>query len=178
MILGLRFRKCSNPLDKIYGLLALTPEPFQKMLQPNYNLNHKELYTNATLAWIRSSRSLDILSYVDRCTFPSSGLPSYVPDFKADLTHCLNESVLLTRLKALTLFDASEGFVERTTALPSLQVLTKAIFVDTVLQGRDFSTMDKWTSRYLLYETRVTPQQLHNARPRISGHPFRPLVYI
>jgi hypothetical protein len=148
------------------------------MLQPNYNLNHKELYTNATLAWIRSSRSLDILSYVDRCTFPSSGLPSYVPDFKADLTHCLNESVLLTRLKALTLFDASEGFVERTTALPSLQVLTKAIFVDTVLQGRDFSTMDKWTSRYLLYETRVTPQQLHNARPRISGHPFRPLVYI
>jgi hypothetical protein len=144
MILGLRFRKCSNPLDKIYGLLALTQEPFQKMIQPKYNLNHRELYTNATLAWIHYSRSLDILSYVDRYTFSSSGLPSYVPDFEADVTHCLKESALLTRLSALTLFDASEGFVEHTAALPSLQVLTEATFVDTVLQAVTRETYPQW----------------------------------
>jgi hypothetical protein len=181
MILGLRFRKCSNPLDKIYGLLALTPEPFQKMVQPNYNISHEELYTNATLAWIRSSGSLDILSYMERRTFPNSGLPSYVPDFEADVTHSLKESALLTRLSALTLFDASEGFVEHTAALPSLQVLTKAIFVDTVLQAVTRETYPQWINR--LPDTMSTkPESLLSSytmlAPGFLDTPFWPLVYI
>ena len=82
MILRLCARRCSNPLDKIYGMLALTPRRFRRAVKPNYNLVHSELYTDATVAWIQLSRNLYILSSVDRTTFPSPDLPSYVPDFK------------------------------------------------------------------------------------------------
>lgn len=133
-ILRLRARRCSNPLDKIYGMLALTPKRFGRAVKPNYKLAPSDLYTNATIAWIQLSRNLYIISSVDRITFPNPDLPSYVPDFNAEITDPYKQMWFDLRLETLALYNASKNEIEVTTALPSLQLLTKAIFVDTIIE--------------------------------------------
>ena len=134
MILRLCARRCSNPLDKIYGMLALTPKRFGRAVKPNYNLAPSDLYTNATITWIQLSRNLYILSSVDRTTFPNPDMPSYVLDFNDEITDLYKQMWFDLRLETLALYNASKNEIEVSAALPSLQLLTKAIFVDTVLE--------------------------------------------
>jgi hypothetical protein len=71
--------KCSDPRDKIYGVLSLSITP---TIFPNYNKTKEIVYREVTQACIEQG-SLAILSMVD---FKNRNpkLPSYVPDFKRD----------------------------------------------------------------------------------------------
>ena len=142
MILRLHARRCSNLLDKIYGILALIPEPYARVLQPNYDLTHNELYTNLTITWIRLTRSLYVLSCVDRITSRSSNMPSYVLDLSTEQADPNERIWLNLRLDVLLHFNASKNVDEATTALPSLQLSIKAIFVDTVLKTETVETCE------------------------------------
>ena len=61
-------------------------------------------------------------------------MPSYVPDFNDEITDLYKQMWFDLRLETLALYNASKNEIEVSAALPSLQLLTKAIFVDTVLE--------------------------------------------
>lgn len=81
---------CSEPRDKIFGLLGLVPEPEQRLLQrPDYTRPVEHVFTGATRAAIHACRRLWLLSTVTviRPDAQATGmydLPSWVPQFAAE----------------------------------------------------------------------------------------------
>ncbi|GME46451.1 heterokaryon incompatibility protein [Neofusicoccum parvum] len=79
-----RYTHSTDPRDKIFALLSLTPSPLS--LRPTYHLPAPQVFASTALALINASRSLDLL-----CQPPwplsSPSLPTWVPDFAANPTH-------------------------------------------------------------------------------------------
>ncbi|KAI1747010.1 heterokaryon incompatibility protein-domain-containing protein [Xylaria castorea] len=72
--------KCSDPKDRIYGLLNLL-HPWDQAIgiTPDYSLEPSQVYRNVALAWISHYNSLEILS---RCEIEAGvELPSWVPNW-------------------------------------------------------------------------------------------------
>lgn len=78
-----RARKCTDPKDKIYGLLSLAPSAFTDRIQPQYSRSAAEIYKNAFCISVEISHRLDLLpqSGSPRSDF---GGPSWVPDWAED----------------------------------------------------------------------------------------------
>jgi hypothetical protein len=72
--------QCSNPRDKVYGLLGLASDIDVEELSPDYSLTCQEVYISMTKYCIRKYQSLAVLSCV-RNPKTLSGLPSWVPDW-------------------------------------------------------------------------------------------------
>ena len=71
---------CSDPRDKVYGILGVITDPEIALISPDYNLLTHEVYTKLVRCHIESSKTLDILGFAK----PSSvvkGLPGWVPDW-------------------------------------------------------------------------------------------------
>ncbi|KAI0451088.1 HET-domain-containing protein [Xylaria acuta] len=82
-----RFFEASNPRDKVYAVLGLwgftrSNEAGNINIRPDYNKDVSDVYIEATIAAIRESGNLDVLSLVEGT---SDGrvieLPSWVPDY-------------------------------------------------------------------------------------------------
>jgi hypothetical protein len=75
-----RYRRASDPRDKIYSLLGLMGDPMSKLLQPDYTKSVSEVYSNATHHLVAQHSSLDPI-----CGQQVQGrrgdLPSWVPDY-------------------------------------------------------------------------------------------------
>ena len=86
--------KCSDPRDKIYGILGLTSDATEIAFQPDYTLPVAEVYKKVTKFLVESRGRLDILANI---AFPSSitSLPSWVPDFSTSASYCANLSTNL-----------------------------------------------------------------------------------
>ncbi|KAH7066448.1 heterokaryon incompatibility protein-domain-containing protein [Paraphoma chrysanthemicola] len=53
--------ECSDPRDKIYGVLGLFPPPLSEKIKPDYTKPVKEVYRRAFTAYVECTGSLDIL---------------------------------------------------------------------------------------------------------------------
>jgi hypothetical protein len=72
----------SLPVDRIYAYLGLVSEASWQGLTIDYTRSTTDTYIQATLAMIRSTKSLSILSFVeDSALRKAQGLPSWVPDY-------------------------------------------------------------------------------------------------
>ena len=75
-----RYRRATDPRDKIYSLLGLMGDPMSKLLQPDYTKSVNEVYSNATHHLVAQNSSLDSI-----CGQQIQGrredLPSWVPDY-------------------------------------------------------------------------------------------------
>lgn len=78
-----RNRQCSNPLDKIYGILGLADASFRSQIRLDYTLTPRQLYANAAMVSVSETKTLDFLSYVYGKRAQGLDLPSYVPDLTA-----------------------------------------------------------------------------------------------
>ncbi|OTA95382.1 hypothetical protein M434DRAFT_208127 [Hypoxylon sp. CO27-5] len=83
VILHLRQCECTDQRDKVYGALGLVGPEVDVPI--DYGLDKIAVYTNAAIAAIKSSNSLNTIC---ACQNPSrsSGLPSWVPDLEVDWT--------------------------------------------------------------------------------------------
>lgn len=79
IVLMFRLRECSDPRDKVYGLLGLTDDTFRASVPVNFDLSTSEVYQEATLA--ASSKNLDSLSFPHNFPDSDSRPPSWVLDF-------------------------------------------------------------------------------------------------
>ncbi|KAK1621786.1 heterokaryon incompatibility protein-domain-containing protein [Colletotrichum phormii] len=75
-----RNRKCSDPRDKVFGVLELVPPRFANMIMPNYHAPVAQVYQDTFLAHLRHVHRFELF---DRCyrTGRTMEMPSWVPDF-------------------------------------------------------------------------------------------------
>lgn len=81
LILDCRKFACTNPRDKIYGMLGVTnQDKTHELLNPNYDLSQQEVYRNFVLWDVFHNKSLRVLG----CSWDkmaSEQTSSWVPDF-------------------------------------------------------------------------------------------------
>ncbi|KAL1871132.1 hypothetical protein Daus18300_004877 [Diaporthe australafricana] len=74
--------KCSDPRDRLYGLLSQLPERDRVGIVPDYTKSVSDVYTETTRDQIRRHNRLDIIT---NCELderaPAFATPSWVPDF-------------------------------------------------------------------------------------------------
>lgn len=81
-----RHRRCTDPRDKIYGLLGLASGQDVNLIAPDYSIPTPRVYEQVTIKLIRKSRSLEIFSQLYPRHLKPTGieaikLPSWVPDW-------------------------------------------------------------------------------------------------
>ena len=77
-----RSKMVSNPLDKIYGMLALADDTLRREMIIDYDITPAELYMKFAIMWIRQDTNLHLLSSTSS-TRAMDGLPSWCPNFDA-----------------------------------------------------------------------------------------------
>lgn len=72
--------KCSNPLDKVYGILGLAPPRIADKIHPNYELSVTHSYKSTFLNHVLEVHRLELL---DQCYLSTRlvGCPSWVPNW-------------------------------------------------------------------------------------------------
>lgn len=71
--------ECYDPRDRIYGVLSLLPDNISKGLVPDYTKPFGDVYKDAFLRYIRTTRDLSLLGSCELGT--GSQMPSWVPDW-------------------------------------------------------------------------------------------------
>ena len=156
-----RTRRCTDPRDYIYGMLALNSarEDIGDRIQPNYHLSAQQLFENAAMAMIEGSGTLDVLSLIMPVRHGGkhlSGLPSWVPDFTAEMDG-MSHFIYAERVRNVRLFRAAGDTKAVMKPVENGMVMTKAVVIGTVSvtasgypksspQGTGLSTLNSWRS--------------------------------
>lgn len=78
-----RRKLCSDPRDKVFGILGVLPKAIQDDFRVDYRLSTKEVYTDVVDILRYTTRRLDVIC--EAVHFPlhsnTAGLPSWVPDW-------------------------------------------------------------------------------------------------
>jgi Heterokaryon incompatibility protein (HET) len=121
-----RYRRnlCSDPRDKIYGLLGVMPA----RLKVDYSISAAELYEHVARLIIASSNSLDLLQWCVRHERDgrdaSDGRPSWAPDWSVDL-----ESSNLRLCFHPRVFESKNSRKE-----PDPQIIDDQLYVSAILR--------------------------------------------
>jgi hypothetical protein len=109
-----RDRKASEPRDKVYALLNMAQTPLDREpLVPDYSLDEVEVFRQATLESIYSTKSLSVFTTELGRKFRSD-LPSWVPDWSAP-----GSDTYRLRAKAIELYDACSGETTPMSIIPT-----------------------------------------------------------
>ncbi|KAK2480163.1 hypothetical protein H9L39_09537 [Fusarium oxysporum f. sp. albedinis] len=90
LLVASRHALATDPRDKVFGLLALTPESHSLISRPNYRLAKREVYSQLVVAWITHYNSMDIVCHAGTAD-ATRDLPSWVPDWsdgKSSVSFC------------------------------------------------------------------------------------------
>ncbi|KAE9377656.1 hypothetical protein N431DRAFT_434813 [Stipitochalara longipes BDJ] len=71
--------ECSDPRDRVFGLLTLMDEKLAARILPNYTISTESIYVSVAKAYIAEYQSLDLLR--DGGLWGSLDIPSWVPDW-------------------------------------------------------------------------------------------------
>ncbi|KAF3039089.1 hypothetical protein E8E11_007387 [Didymella keratinophila] len=78
----LRTRDATDPHDKVYALLGITSDDYEKLgITVQYNRSVAKTYTEAAIAVLRSTGDLRLLNALKPAVEPMPDLPSWVPDW-------------------------------------------------------------------------------------------------
>lgn len=79
----IRRQDCSDPRDKVYCILGMSPPELREQLHPDYTKDLCEVFTAAAVADMNTSGRLDALTLVDHGHRPhTERLPSWVADLR------------------------------------------------------------------------------------------------
>ncbi|KAI0534178.1 heterokaryon incompatibility protein-domain-containing protein [Xylaria digitata] len=129
-------RQCSDPHDKIYGLLGIASKKETARIIPEYNKPVAQVYQEVALSLIQQKGNLDILSM--RYPKPPNhvgsvveGLPSWVPDWTLD-----SDSTFLydvdDRFCALPYYSASQDSWCHATSTSSGSLSVRGRFIGRI----------------------------------------------
>ncbi|KAF2233391.1 hypothetical protein EV356DRAFT_547969 [Viridothelium virens] len=79
-----RDRVCSDPRDKVYGLLGLVSAPFAADIVPSYIQKVEDVYRETCLTYLSRFKRLDLLKSCYQ-TGRTLDLPSWSPDLQSDI---------------------------------------------------------------------------------------------
>jgi hypothetical protein len=75
--------RTTDPRDKVYSLLGLLSAPESGKILPDYSLSFQKIYGQVVQSSIETLGALDALGYCSLRRDSESGLPSWVPDWRA-----------------------------------------------------------------------------------------------
>ncbi|KAL7627071.1 hypothetical protein AAE478_003847 [Parahypoxylon ruwenzoriense] len=81
LLLTFSDRLCSDPRDKVYGLLGLASQEVLSQVRPQYSLPFEEIYRDTFLCLLDQTQRLDSLSECTMRPGRPERLPSWVPDW-------------------------------------------------------------------------------------------------
>lgn len=78
-----RMRKCTDPRDKVYGVLGMAPRKFNLAMRPHYSKSLDFIYANAVMTYATMEHSLVLvqLCQISQRSDVAQKLPSWIPDF-------------------------------------------------------------------------------------------------
>ena len=79
-----RWRGCSDPRDKLYGVVSLGPPESVSSIIPDYLLAVEEIYRDMFLKYTDSSCRLELLHFCGART-STLRIPSWVPDISTTI---------------------------------------------------------------------------------------------
>ena len=95
-----RTRKCTDPRDKIYGILSIAGPAFSSLVDVSYTKSAGQVYEEVFIAYSNSVQRLDLLPACDSSERRLK-CPSWVPDFSVEReTHPLQPFQLATSISA------------------------------------------------------------------------------
>ncbi|KAF8854517.1 HET-domain-containing protein [Acephala macrosclerotiorum] len=108
-----RSRRCTDPRDKIYGLLGIIQSEEVNLIVPDYSSPVPIVYEQVALKLIEHSRSLNIFSQICSRSMKTNGvtnagLPSWVPNWTSEGSH-IQFVALADRLRNIGHYSASAG---------------------------------------------------------------------
>jgi hypothetical protein len=130
---GFRFRKATNPRDKIYGLMGLGVGEGTNLVRPDYTLPVERVFEDFVTTFLHRTGNLDILSHLRNEQPQGLVLPTFVPDWSMDLSDLddRDRASWLTRCSILDIYDAAHGRTVKYEAHPGALRVRGAV-VDTV----------------------------------------------
>lgn len=165
-----RNRQCSDPLDKIYGILGLADASFRSQIRLDYTLTPRQLYANAAMVSVSETKSLDFLSYVYGKRAQELDLPSYVPDLTAvGFDEEDDRSQIMRCWMMLHFFSATWDTVADMSTITNSEAETHFVLFDTISRVGPDPREDPW--RRFLDEGRVfadIPPHTHH-RIKLGG---------
>lgn len=127
-----RYKRCSDPKDKVFGILALAPRT-EMPIELNYALTVEDVYTNAMRSII--SRDPHDLRCLTGAGFSSKRkdlrLPSWVRDLDMQLTTSYAHREI-RRLEAYELYNACGSSRGKATLCANNTLQLRGTFLDTV----------------------------------------------
>lgn len=85
---------CSDPRDKVFGVIGLVEDDEARLLPVDYALSFQQLYTGLAAYWIDKSHDIRFLSIVNTQRNAFLGLPSWVPDWSCTAIRAPNPEPL------------------------------------------------------------------------------------
>jgi hypothetical protein len=90
LLAAYRGRHCTDPRDKVYGLLGIVGSEDAKLIVPNYSTSVPEVYEQVTLKLLESTKKLKLFSQLYpqwEAGIVARRLPSWVPDWTSDCSY-------------------------------------------------------------------------------------------
>ncbi|KAI9154865.1 Heterokaryon incompatibility protein [Paramyrothecium foliicola] len=140
-------RNCSDPHDKLYGLLGFASKEEAAFIVPDYSKPVAEVFEAAALGLMQCTNSLDLLSMRLPATTVSSGrlvsdLPAWVPDWRQDSDAALVHDVD-DRLCSLPRYNATLGSQCRVSSPKPGQLLVRGKIITKIAKmSTDDNHMD------------------------------------
>ncbi|CAG9982352.1 unnamed protein product [Clonostachys byssicola] len=131
-----RTRDCSDPRDRIFGMLGLKfkDETLRKNIEVDYKIPEAQLYESTALKMIENSESLNVLSHVLRGSFIKQRmhtLPSWVPDWTAEMD-ATSHLMYGERMKFIDQFQASGPTKPSWRAITPGKIRTQAMIISKI----------------------------------------------
>jgi hypothetical protein len=75
-------KSCMFQQDKIYSVLGLIPFRVRAMVEPNYSLPHRKVYSQLVEAFALGKHSLNIICHSEHTDTQDDQFPSWIPDWR------------------------------------------------------------------------------------------------
>ncbi|KAH7347986.1 hypothetical protein BKA66DRAFT_576415 [Pyrenochaeta sp. MPI-SDFR-AT-0127] len=159
-----RLQLCSDPKDKLYGLLGMVPARLAEQIHPNYSpdVGVEETYKTSFLAHINHVRRWELFSC--ELAYRKIGGPTWVPDWTASVpTGMWGSRQQLSSGHSRMHFTYHQPHILDVTGLQYATVRTVSDPVVSRLPGKDLKTVRSWEPKDLYDRGYVTGDSLLDA---------------
>lgn len=151
-----RRRQCTDPRDRIYGMLGMEftgQRELSSLLPPDYSISVENLFVELVGVQIRLTKTLDVLSYALSKTPAENSesslrLPSWVPDWTLQIGNRLTHLLSVDQHLALRHYNSSGGRLPDFHILDNSRAVSQGIIIDRIEAiGMEcsFSTTEDWS---------------------------------